>query len=191
MTTTKDLPLRGAVRYLPFIVGASHWLLAVSSPHPLVGSVAAWAPWVALVAGLAGSVLIASTMELVVRRRDAALALYRSEHRVAETLQHKLLPPLSAPPGLDVVSRYVAVSDGQQVGGDWFDVFELGEGRTVVVIGDVMGHDIEAAAAMAQVRAASGPTRGRRRARSRRRTPGRACRGVQRDGPRDGDLRHP
>ena len=154
VTTTKDLPLRGAVRYLPFIVGGSHWLLAVSSPHPLVGWVAAWAPWVALAGGLAGSVLIASTMELVVRRRDAALALYRSERRVAETLQHKLLPPLSAPPGLDVASRYVAASDGQQVGGDWFDVFELGKGRTAVVIGDVMGHDIEAAAAMAQVRAA-------------------------------------
>jgi serine phosphatase RsbU (regulator of sigma subunit) len=39
------------------------------------------------------------------------------------------------------------------VGGDWFDVFDLGGGTTGVVIGDVMGHDIEAAAAMAQVRA--------------------------------------
>jgi hypothetical protein len=154
VTTTKDLPLAGRVRYSAFPVGASHWLLAVSSPQPLVGTVAAWAPWLALIVGIAASVLIAATLEQVVRRRDAAVALYRSEHRIAETLQHRLLPTLATVPGLDVASRYVAASDSQQVGGDWFDVFDLGRGRTAVVIGDVMGHDIEAAAAMAQVRAA-------------------------------------
>jgi serine phosphatase RsbU (regulator of sigma subunit) len=154
VTTTKDLPLAGHVRYLAFPVGASHWLLAVSSAQPLVGTVAAWAPWIALIVGLAASALIAATLEQAVRRRDAAVALYRSEHRVAETLQHRLLPTLATVPGLDIASRYVAASDGQQVGGDWFDVFDLGDGRTAVVIGDVMGHDIEAAAAMAQLRAA-------------------------------------
>jgi serine phosphatase RsbU (regulator of sigma subunit) len=154
VTTTKDLPLVGRVRYSAFPVGASHWLLAVSSPQPLVGTLAAWAPWLALAVGMAASALIAATLEQVVRRRDAAVALYRSEHHVAETLQHRLLPTLAAVPGLDVASRYVAASDSQQVGGDWFDVFDLGGGRTAVVIGDVMGHDIEAAAAMAQVRAA-------------------------------------
>jgi serine phosphatase RsbU (regulator of sigma subunit) len=154
VTTTKELPLAGRVRYLAFPVGATQWLLAVSSAQPLVGTVAAWAPWIALVVGVAASALIAATLEQVVRRRDAAVALYRSEHRVAETLQHRLLPTLATVPGLDVASRYVAASDSQQVGGDWFDVFDLGGGRTAVVIGDVMGHDIEAAAAMAQVRAA-------------------------------------
>jgi serine phosphatase RsbU (regulator of sigma subunit) len=153
VTTTRQLPLSGRARYLTFNVGASRWLLAVSSPNPLVGTWAAWAPWVALAVGLAGSVLIALTFEQIVRRRDAAVALYRSEHRVAETLQHKLLPSLPEMPGLDIASRYVAASDGQQVGGDWFDVFELPDGGTAVAIGDVMGHDIEAAAAMAQVRA--------------------------------------
>jgi len=152
-TTTRQLPPKGAVQYVPLPVGSTHWLLAVSSPHPLAGTVAAWAPWVALAVGVIGSVLVASVLEQVVRRRDAAVALYRSEHRVAETLQYKLLPTLFATPGLDVASRYVAASDGQQVGGDWFDVFDLGRGDTAVVIGDVMGHDIEAAAAMAQVRA--------------------------------------
>jgi serine phosphatase RsbU (regulator of sigma subunit) len=154
VTTTKDLPLAGRVQYLSFPVGASHWLLAVSSAQPLVGTVAAWAPWIALSVGLAASALIAATLEQVVRRRDAAVALYRSEHRVAETLQHRLLPTLATVAGLDIASRYVAASDSQQVGGDWFDVFDLADGRTAVVIGDVMGHDIEAAAAMAQIRAA-------------------------------------
>ena len=154
VTTSKDLPLGGRVQYLTFPVGASHWLLAVSSAQPLVGTVAAWAPWIALLAGIAASALIAATLEQVVRRRDAAVALYYSEHRVAETLQYRLLPTLAAVAGLDIASRYVAASDSQQVGGDWFDVFDLGDGRTAVVIGDVMGHDIEAAAAMAQIRAA-------------------------------------
>jgi serine phosphatase RsbU (regulator of sigma subunit) len=108
---------------------------------------------VALAVGVAGSVLVGSVLEQAVRRRDAAMALYWSEHRVAETLQHRLLPSLPAVQGLDVAARYVAASDGQQVGGDWFDVFALGDAKTGVVIGDVMGHDIEAAAAMAQVRA--------------------------------------
>ena len=153
VTTTRELPLRGPVQYLPLAAGTSQWLLGVTSPQPLVGTVAAWSPWVALAVGIVGSLLVAAVVEQAVRRRDAALALYRSEHRVAETLQHKLLPRLAAMPGLDIASRYVAASDGQQVGGDWFDVFDLGEGQTGVVIGDVMGHDIEAAAAMAQVRA--------------------------------------
>jgi serine phosphatase RsbU (regulator of sigma subunit) len=154
VTTTKDLPLAGRVNYLAFPVGASHWLLAVSSAQPLVGTVAAWAPWIALMVGIAASGLIAAILEQVVRRRDAAVDLYHSEHRVAETLQYRLLPTLATIPGLDIASRYVAASDSQQVGGDWFDVFDLGDGRTAVVIGDVMGHDIEAAAAMAQIRAA-------------------------------------
>ena len=151
--TTRELPLRGQVQYLPFAVGTSRWTLAVSSPQPLVGMVAAWSPWAAAGVGAVGSVLVAAVLEQVVRRRDAAVDLYRSEHRVAETLQHKLLPRLSHLPGLEIASRYVAASDGQQVGGDWFDVFDLGAGHTGVVIGDVMGHDAEAAAAMAQVRA--------------------------------------
>ena len=104
--------------------------------------------------GLAASALVAATLEQAVRRRDAAVALYRSEHRVAETCSTGCCRRSPTVPGLDIASRYVAASDSQQVGGDWFDVFDLGDGRTAVVIGDVMGHDIEAAAAMAQIRAA-------------------------------------
>jgi serine phosphatase RsbU (regulator of sigma subunit) len=152
-TTTPHLPLRGSVRYIPLDVGTSRWLLGVSSMHPLVGSVAGSSPWVALASGALGTVLVITVLEQVIRRRDAAVALYRTEARLAETLQRKLLPHLPNVPGLDVASRYVAASDDQQVGGDWFDLFDLEDSRTVLVIGDVVGHDIEAAAAMAQIRA--------------------------------------
>ena len=69
-------------------------------------------------------------------------------------MQRRLLPTLPALGGLDVASSYVAGADRQQVGGDWFDVFELPSGQIAVAIGDVMGHDVDAAATMAQVRAA-------------------------------------
>lgn len=154
VTTTADLPLRGSVQYLPLTAGASHWLLGVSQIQPLVGSVAASAWWVVLISGIAGSVLIWLTLEQVARRRDAAVELYQREHRMAETLQRKLLPSLPTLSGLDIASRYVAASDGQHVGGDWFDVFDLGDRHTGVVIGDVIGHDVDAAAAMAEVRSA-------------------------------------
>lgn len=154
ITTAARVPLHGSVLYTPFPVGNSKWLLGVQAARPLVGSVAADAPWAALAAGLVGAVLVFGLMENAVRRRNAAINLYEAEHRLAETLQRRLLPSISAPSGLDVASRYVAASDTQRVGGDWFDLFEIESGRVGLVIGDVMGHDVEAAAAMAQIRAA-------------------------------------
>ena len=154
LVTTASKPLHGSVLYSPFPAGKSHWLLGVQAAHPLVGSVAADAPWAVLIVGLFGAVLVFVMMESVVRRRNAAIRLYEAEHRLAETLQRRLLPSLASPPGLDVASRYVAASDTQRVGGDWFDLFEIDSGHVGVAIGDVMGHDVEAAAAMAQIRAA-------------------------------------
>jgi serine phosphatase RsbU (regulator of sigma subunit) len=152
-TTAPKLPLGPSAIYTPYMAGRSRWLLGVEAAQPLVGSVASDAPWAVLIVGVVGAALVYGFMESVVRRRNAALLLYQSEHRFAETLQRRLLSPLVAPPGLDVASRYVAASDDHQVGGDWFDVFDLDGGRVGMVIGDVMGHDVEAAAAMAQVRA--------------------------------------
>ncbi|MFL6137316.1 MAG: SpoIIE family protein phosphatase [Frankiaceae bacterium] len=77
------------------------------------------------------------------------------EHRIADELQRSLLPPPSFhPEHLDVATYYRAGVEGVQVGGDWFDVIELGAGRTALVIGDVMGRGVPAAAVMGQLRAA-------------------------------------
>jgi serine phosphatase RsbU (regulator of sigma subunit) len=153
-STTPDLPLRGDVRNLPLDAGASHWLLSVSAKRPLVGSVASNAWWVTLAIGLIGAALIALVIETVARRRDAALALYDSEHQIAETLQRSLLPRLPAIPGLELSARYLAGARGQQVGGDWFDAFPVQGGRVGIAVGDVIGHDLTAASAMAEIRAA-------------------------------------
>jgi PAS domain S-box-containing protein len=74
--------------------------------------------------------------------------LYENEHRIAETLQRSLLPKLPDIAGLDIAARYRASQDGVKVGGDFYDVLDLPDGAVAVVIGDVVGHDLSAAAAM-------------------------------------------
>jgi len=75
------------------------------------------------------------------------------EHTIAETLQRAVLPDaLPAVPGLELTAGYLTASDGVHVGGDWYDVFPLGDGRVGLVIGDVAGHSINSASIMGQVR---------------------------------------
>jgi PAS domain S-box-containing protein len=77
------------------------------------------------------------------------------EHQIADQLQHSLLPPRGFDPEyLEVATFYRAGVEGTQVGGDWYDVIELGAGRTALVIGDVMGRGVSAAAIMGQLRSA-------------------------------------
>ena len=76
------------------------------------------------------------------------------QRRVAEALQRTLLPAeLPAIAGLEVASRYVP-AEGSGLGGDWYDVFELPESRIAIAVGDVVGHGVDAAAVMAQLRTA-------------------------------------
>jgi len=78
--------------------------------------------------------------------------LYEGQRRMAETLQRALLSAPAQPDDLDVAVRYVPAARAAQVGGDWYDAFVQPGGATVLVIGDVMGHDRHAAAVMSQVR---------------------------------------
>ncbi len=71
---------------------------------------------------------------------------------LAEALQRRLLTEPPQPDELHIAVRYLPAAREAQVGGDWYDSFRLGDGRTALVIGDVSGHDQEAAASMAQVR---------------------------------------
>jgi serine phosphatase RsbU (regulator of sigma subunit) len=68
------------------------------------------------------------------------------------TLQHSLLPALPKVEGLQLAARYLVGVDGNQVGGDWYDVLPLPDGAVGVAVGDVVGHDLRAAAAMGQLR---------------------------------------
>ena len=78
--------------------------------------------------------------------------LYQREHDVAEQLQRSLLPQLPSVAGLDHWARYLPGAAAAQVGGDWYDLFRLPDGVLGIAIGDVMGHDMAAAASMGQLR---------------------------------------
>jgi PAS domain S-box-containing protein len=78
--------------------------------------------------------------------------LYQSEHRIAETLQRSLLPQLPEVPGLRLAARYRASESGADVGGDFYEVMTLPDGAVAVAVGDVVGHDVFAAAAMGHLR---------------------------------------
>ncbi|WP_380159639.1 SpoIIE family protein phosphatase [Kineococcus sp. R86509] len=78
--------------------------------------------------------------------------LYRQQRNLAEGLQRSLLTAPPEPDHGQLVVRYLPAVEAAQVGGDWYDAFLQPGGATVLVIGDVVGHDVQAAAAMSQVR---------------------------------------
>ncbi|WP_411102691.1 SpoIIE family protein phosphatase [Streptomyces sp. cmx-4-9] len=79
--------------------------------------------------------------------------LFEQEHDLAEGLQRAMLPRrIPEVPGARIAVRYRAARMGRDIGGDWYDVIPLGEGRVGVMIGDVEGHDTDAAAVMGQLR---------------------------------------
>lgn len=77
------------------------------------------------------------------------------EQRAALTLQYSLLPhALPAVPGVTTAARYVPWAETAEIGGDWYDVVQLAEGRVGFAVGDVEGHDMQAAALMGRLRPA-------------------------------------
>ncbi|MCF2436914.1 SpoIIE family protein phosphatase [Streptomyces thinghirensis] len=87
--------------------------------------------------------------------------LYQETRNIAERLQRSLLPVLPNVEHLQLAARYAASSTTAQVGGDWYDCFVVPNGETAVVIGDVTGHDLEAAVVMSQLRSTVARYRGR------------------------------
>ena len=98
-------------------------------------------------------------MEATARRVEVILAaahLRQREHDIAVRLQQALLPDeLLAHPRLELAARYQAASDLLEVGGDWYDTFAWPSGHIGVIVGDVMGHNLDSAAAMGRLRAAT------------------------------------
>ncbi len=89
------------------------------------------------------------------RRAGLALhhaRLYGQQRELAGALQHSMLTAPPEPDHCQIVVRYVPAAAGAEIGGDWYDAFLEPGGATVLVIGDVVGHDTQAAAAMGQVR---------------------------------------
>jgi serine phosphatase RsbU (regulator of sigma subunit) len=89
------------------------------------------------------------------RRAGLALhhaRLYVQQRDLAVALQRSMLTEPPQPDHSQIVVRYVPAAAGAEIGGDWYDAFLQDGGATMLAIGDVVGHDTRAAAAMGQVR---------------------------------------
>ena len=96
-----------------------------------------------------------STAQDVADRVGLALdnaRLYAAQQQLAEGLQRSLLTEPPEPDHAEIAVRYLPAAEAARVGGDWYDAFMQPGGTTMLVIGDVVGHDTEAAAAMGQLR---------------------------------------
>ncbi|MFB7472709.1 SpoIIE family protein phosphatase [Kitasatospora sp. NPDC056184] len=130
---------------------------------------AAWAVLPLVASGRqVGSCLITFGTERVFSREDRTLysafagilaqsleraRLYDTHHHRATELQRAMLPrTLPRLPGIASAARYLPSTEGMQIGGDWYDLLRLPDGRIGLVIGDVQGHNAEATAVMGQLR---------------------------------------
>lgn len=90
-----------------------------------------------------------------VRTALARARVYEIDHEVADTLQRSLLAPLPEVPGWHIDAAYEPGTGELIVGGDFYDVIDFPDGRLVVVVGDVVGHGLQSAASMGQLRSAT------------------------------------
>ncbi|WP_326554190.1 ATP-binding SpoIIE family protein phosphatase [Micromonospora sp. NBC_01813] len=105
-----------------------------------------WAP--------AERALLSAVAELVTQAAERARR-FETQHGTAQLLQRSMLPEqLPDLPTYRLAARYDPGVDGNSAGGDFYDAFRLPDGGLAVVLGDVAGHDVRAAALMGQVRAA-------------------------------------
>ncbi|MDR3069278.1 MAG: serine/threonine-protein phosphatase [Cellulomonas sp.] len=129
-------------------------LLAVPGRHSVVGLLA-----VVPLSGVGMAELDQATLGLLrvsARRVGTALessTLYLRAHRLAEAMQRSMLPQQAEIDGLDVWTYYAPNIVNTQIGGDWYDILPVQPGTAGIIIGDVVGHDVEAAATMGQLRA--------------------------------------
>ncbi|WP_328540284.1 SpoIIE family protein phosphatase [Streptomyces sp. NBC_00344] len=138
----------GAWAFLPLIASGDSigsLLLAYDRPHT-------FAP--------AERTILVSLAGLIAQAVDRA-RLYDAEHQLAQSLQGALLPhTLPGVPGLEVAARYLPAVSHMAIGGDFYDLIRLDDTTAAVTIGDVQGHNVNAAALMGQVRTAVHATAG-------------------------------
>jgi serine phosphatase RsbU (regulator of sigma subunit) len=170
VTSVKRLPIKGrqASDVVPF--GGGVFTVVVSPNSSLGGTFFQSLPWIIAVLGVLMSMVAAVMTDRLARRRVHAEQLagaldrvasenrrmYTQQRSIAQTLQHALLPDvLPQFAGLQVSARYVSAASGIDVGGDWYDIVDAGDGQLLLLIGDVSGHGLSAATTMASVRHAA------------------------------------
>ncbi|WP_326596873.1 PP2C family protein-serine/threonine phosphatase [Streptomyces brevispora] len=103
----------------------------------------------------ASSEELLTTLQHLTSRARREVERHQARTELAEVSQREMLPSsLPALPGLQTAARYTPARSGLDIGGDWYDGFRLPDGSLAFAIGDVQGHDVEAAAFMGQIRIA-------------------------------------
>ena len=162
-----QLPIRGNVVTTSIPFGDSSVTLVTAPRGPLGGALGGALPWIFLVGGVVLTLGAAAlTYQLVIRRRRAERdaqtiatlyeqldGLYDEQRSIADTLQRALLPQRNPSiPNLEIASRYLAGTDGVEIGGDWFSLIEVDEHHFAFAVGDVSGKGVGAASIMARLR---------------------------------------
>jgi serine phosphatase RsbU (regulator of sigma subunit) len=167
VTDLKTLPIRGQHASISIPFGDNSFTFVVTPHRPLVGSFSERLPWLIAIVGVLlslGAALL--TMRLIQRRNhaeqlavsleeiaDENRRLYSEQRTIAQTLQHALLPEaLPKIHGVETGARYEAGVEGVDIGGDWYDLIALDDRRLLLVVGDVSGRGVRAAATMASLR---------------------------------------
>jgi serine phosphatase RsbU (regulator of sigma subunit) len=162
-----QLPITGVTERVSVPFGDSRLTLVAAPRGALGGALGGALPWVFLVGGTlltTGAAVV--TYQLARRRRraerDASTIaglygqldeLYGEQRSIAETLQRALLPQRNPSiPSLEIGTRYLAGTDGVEIGGDWFSLTEIDDHHFAFAVGDVSGKGLAAAAIMARLR---------------------------------------
>jgi stage II sporulation SpoE-like protein len=161
--STPRLPLHGSRESQRFPFGDTQIRLVFASRSNLAGWLSTNLYWIIASSGVVLAAVAGFTLQWIATRRDRADALaaeneelYREQRNIAVTLQHSLLPErLGGIPGVEVAARYEPAAERTEVGGDWYDAMPVHGDRLFVVVGDVSGHGLRAAATMASLRFAA------------------------------------
>ncbi len=143
---------------VPF--GDSHITLVLAPKGDLGGTFLFRLPWFLVGLGVLLTLAAAGLVEYLSRQRERAenlagenARLLADQRNVAYELQHSLLPEsLPSIAGVDLAVRYLAGVEGVDIGGDWYDVIPIDADRVLLVMGDVSGRGLRAAAVMASLR---------------------------------------
>jgi serine phosphatase RsbU (regulator of sigma subunit) len=162
-----DLPITGgtATASIPF---GNTVITLVTKPDGHLGGSLGWRlPWIILVVGVVLVAIAAVITEQLVRRKRRAETdadtiarlyqevneLYGEQRSIALALQEALLPHHNPDiAALEIASRYVAGTQGIDIGGDWYSIVKIDDHRFGFVVGDVMGRGVDAATIMARLR---------------------------------------
>ncbi len=170
LANVHSFPIVGRQASESISFGNTALTLVVTPAQSLGGSFFEALPWMIAAVGLLLSLAAALGADRLTRRRRQAEQLamvldqvaeqnrqmYAEQRTIAQSLQHALLPErLAAPPGIQASARYVPAASGIDVGGDWYDVVEVGGGAVLLIVGDVSGHGLRAATTMASLRYAA------------------------------------